>query len=466
MKFTRGFWTAASALLCLCSGYGTAAVQAGTGVAAVSGAAAGVAPTSPAVEQGLVMRLNGNKLLVSPGKVWVNDRLIAVTAETMLDIELPAVTAVRDQALEIFADPLAGISSKSIPADLKASAGDPVPLAGLLVPASMQIRAAKGGTGPEYKKGVDYAIDERWGAIASLPGGAIKKGQTAYVSYKYSGRRLDTVVVSDKGKVSLASGATAKSAPVPPQIPAGVLAIANIYVPPTPTSPHPEIIPIKTLQAVPLSNELRESNRKALSRTLAKLKTGEPLNLVFWGDSVTGGADASAPERFFTNRFMNGLRARFPQAQITVTNLGVGGTNTNHRLPGLDKDVLSRKPDLVVVEFVNDMMLPADQLEANYAKIVSSIKQSGAELILFTPHLPAPAVMSAPSWQAVAAKPYVKLVRRIAASSQVGLADVASRWEGLRREGLRPEFMLTDEVIHPNDCGHSIYAEELLKCFE
>jgi lysophospholipase L1-like esterase len=411
------------------------------------------------------MRLNGNKLLVSPGKCWVNDRLLEVTAETALDIEPPSITAVKDQSLEISADGLAGISSKTILADLKASASDPVPLAGILVPGSVHVKAGKDGA-VAYKRGVDYAIDERWGAIAGVTGGAIKKGQAVYVDYKYSGRRLDTVVMSNSGKLSLLHGIAAKSAPVPPHVPAGFLAIANVYVPPTPSSIGPEIIPIKTLQATPVPNEVREANRKALSKTLAKLNAGEPLNIVFWGDSITAGADSSAPDKTFTSQFLAALRARFPAARVSTSTLGIGGTNTNHRLPGLEKDVLSRKPDLVIVEFVNDLMVPAPQLEANYAKIIGLMKQSGAELILCTPHLPAPNVMAAASWQAVGAKPYIKLVRRTATSSQVGLADVALRWEGLRREGLRPDFMLVDEVIHPNDRGHALYAEELMKCFD
>ena len=94
------------------------------------------------------------------------------------------------------------------------------------------------------------------------------------------------------------------------------------------------------------------------------------------------------------------------------------------------------------------------------------LKQAGAEVVLCTPHLPAPQLMAAASWQAVAAKPYIKFVRQTAASAQVALADVAARWNSLRREGLNPDFMLVDEVIHPNDRGHAIYAEELLKCFD
>ncbi len=468
MRTPARYWSAISLIVCLCNWCFALAAEAGPGVASVSGAATGVTPTSPAIEQGMTLRLSGNKIIVAAGQCWVNDRLVDVPTETVLDVELPATTAVRDQSVELSPDGLNGMLSKTILPDLKASPADPVPLLGILVPGSLKVKAASGASAtPVYRKGADYALDEKWGAIASIPGGAIKKGQTVYVDYKHAGRRLDTVVVAENGKVSLQRGTTAKSAPVPPVVPPDLLALANIYVPPAIAGGSSlEIVPIKTLQPVPLANELRDANRKALTRTLAKLRSGGPVSIVFWGDSITGGADASSPDKFFSNQFLASLRGRFPTAQISATSLGVGATNTNQRLAGLATDVLSRKPDLVIVEFVNDLMVPVAELEANYAKIISQSKGAGAELILCTPHLPNPKVMAVASWQAVAAKPYIKLVRHTAATAQVALADVAARWNSLRREGLRPDFMLIDEVIHPNDRGHAIYAEELLKCFD
>jgi len=467
MRTPGRIWVATSLVVSLCCWLSTPAAESGTGVASISGTASAVLPTSPAVDEGMTMRVAGSKVAVSPGKCWVNDRPVQITSETLLEVEPAPTTTVHDQALEMSSDVLANLASKTILADLRAAPSDPVPLAGLLIPGSLRVKASKIPGAPLLKKGGDYVVDERWGAVAFVAGGSIKKGQIVYVDYKYAGKRIDTLVVSENGKLSLIRGTPAKSAPMPPAIPAGVVPVANVYVVPSATgSCVLEILPITTLQPLPMPAEIRETNRKALTRSLAMLKSGDAINIAFWGDSITGGSDASSPDKVFTNQVIAGLRKRFPTARISTFNAGVGGTNTRMRLPGFESEVLSKKPDLVILEFVNDMNLPTAELEANYEKIVGMTKNAGAELIMCTPHHATPVIMRVPTWQAVAAKPYIALVKHTATRSQVGLADVAARWNGLRREGLRPDLMLVDEIIHPNDRGHTIYAEELLKCFE
>ena len=424
------------------------------------------APTSPAVEVGLGLRLSGRKLVVAPGKCWVNDRLVELPAETMLDVPPADVVAVIDEPVAMSSEALEGAGSVIKLRRCTAPPKEVVSLSGVLLPQSVRVKAGRGAQAEAFKQGTDYLLDGQWGALARTPAGAIKKGQTVYVDYQCSMARVDTLVVNEAGKLSLLRGKPAMSAPLPPRLPADVLPLANIYVPPAGrASGAADILPVKSLQPAPPPVEVRQLNARALAQTLGKLKANQDVKIVFWGDSVTGGADASTPDKSFASILLSLLRERFPQANISAENAGVGGSNTVGRLPAFESEVLAKQPDLVVVEFINDMRLPAEILDANYAKILAALKQAGCDVILCVPHLPVPALMGTKSWEQVAQHPYFTFLRRTARSAQTGLADVARRWTNLDREGLRPDLMLADEIIHPNDRGHAIYAEELLKCF-
>jgi hypothetical protein len=132
----------------------------------------------------------------------------------------------------------------------------------------------------------------------------------------------------------------------------------------------------------------------------------------------------------------------------------------------MDTEVFGLKPDLIVVEFVNDFALPAHVLQHDYEVILDKAKEKNVRVILCAPHLPSPRVSRSATWESVAERPYVSILRELCKKNDfVALADVARRFQHLEKEGLRPELLYINGLNHPNDTGHAIYAEELVRCF-
>ena len=77
------------------------------------------------------------------------------------------------------------------------------------------------------------------------------------------------------------------------------------------------------------------------------------------------------------------------QNRVTITNAGYNGNNVLDLLARLDKDVLAKKPQLVVLMIgTNDMlnlrnMLTVEEYKKNYQKLISVIKKH-AKLMLMT----------------------------------------------------------------------------------
>lgn len=198
-----------------------------------------------------------------------------------------------------------------------------------------------------------------------------------------------------------------------------------------------------------------------LPHTKARLKRGEPLKVVAFGDSITAGGDATAPERIYWQHWLAGLRARYPKSEITGVNGATGGDTTVQGLQRLEAKVLTQKPDLVLVAFgMNDQnvgFVPLDKYEQNLREIVTRIRKgTGAEVILLSSILPNP------NWHWTSGKmpEYGRVTGKVAAEEHCAFADVLTNWTAVV-ERKKPEDLLSNNVNHPNDYGHWIYFKVL-----
>jgi len=188
--------------------------------------------------------------------------------------------------------------------------------------------------------------------------------------------------------------------------------------------------------------------------------------LVTWGDSVTVGGDATQPKFRFAEAFAQALRFKYPQARVKLINAGRGGWNSNRSLPLFEEDVLQHHPSLVTIEYVNDMGLDEENFRRNYFEALDRLRVIGAEVILITPHFTMPAMMGLEgSLETPETRPQVTWLREIAEEKQVALADASRRWEHLAAEGVPYTILLRNGINHPNDAGHRLFVEELMRLF-
>lgn len=93
-----------------------------------------------------------------------------------------------------------------------------------------------------------------------------------------------------------------------------------------------------------------------------RARAGEPMSVVFFGGSLTWGANASDPQRTSYRALMaQYLRERYPQCPLTFHDASIGGTGSKLGMFRLQRDVLSREPDLVFLDFTaNDDLCGED----------------------------------------------------------------------------------------------------------
>jgi len=198
----------------------------------------------------------------------------------------------------------------------------------------------------------------------------------------------------------------------------------------------------------------------AFPKLAAKIAANEPVNVVCFGDSVTGVYYHTGGQRAYTDMVEIGLEMAWPESDVTAMNAGISGHTTVNALARIDKDVIARKPDLVTVMFgLNDMTrVPLDDYRANLKTIVEKCRAVGAEVMLCTPNN----VTDTPSRPTETLLTYVAVVREVAAEMKAPLADCYGAFEAVRAESSFEWAMLMSDEIHPNMDGHKQIAETIV----
>jgi len=417
------------------------------------------AGVNPAVIQGLDIVVEDDRVTIMPGICRVDGRRVRVKEVAVFSLPPAGDIRVEDEISTLTAEKPEGWARGT---RLKGCISAGTTLPGCLVGDSVVVKLSDGTV---LQEGEDYLVDHVWGMLGRIEGGRIGPDTQVKVSYRYGLMRLDAIQVASDGRVSLVQGKPEKTCPHPPAVGDRSITLAHLFMPYHTASleawqvfvagrPYPE----------PNKAEMKRRS-KLVPKTLRKLRKGERVVIVTWGDSVTAGGDASAPDKAFPNLFVTRLRERFPKADIAHVNAAIGGTNTAQRLPDLQKEVLSFHPDLVTIEFVNDMGFPADLLRKNYYSAIDQIRAAGGEAILITPHFTMPQWMGLPYPRGKETRAAVPVLREIASEKNIALADTSRRWEHLETEGLPYTTLLYNGINHPDDRGHELFVKDLLTFF-
>ena len=111
-----------------------------------------------------------------------------------------------------------------------------------------------------------------------------------------------------------------------------------------------------------------------------RAKAGEPLSVVFFGGSLTWGANASNPQTTSYRALMSQyLQQKYPRTSFTFHDAAIGGTGSKLGMFRLERDVLAHKPDFVFLDFTANDDLPGTDIETltSYESILRDMISRG-----------------------------------------------------------------------------------------
>ncbi len=188
---------------------------------------------------------------------------------------------------------------------------------------------------------------------------------------------------------------------------------------------------------------MSKGNTVRLSAAMKKAQSGEKITVGVIGGSITQGSLASTPANCYASKFNDWWQNKFP-GNVEFVNAGIGGTNSYLGVHRVDEQLLSYKPDVVIVEFsVND----TDKVMNKYSydslvRKILSCDSDPAVILLFT------TMEDGTSLQDV--------------HKEIGSAydlPMISYHDAVYPEVAAGTLKWTDispDNIHPNDAGHDI----------
>ncbi len=197
-------------------------------------------------------------------------------------------------------------------------------------------------------------------------------------------------------------------------------------------------------------------------------RDGELLRTVF--DSLSG-----YPERVKRILYM-----LYPETSLSILNAGINGGSARYGLQRLHRDVLCRRPDLVIVCFglndCNDDGESVEEYKACLKSIFKEVRESGAEVIFMTPNMMntyTPVNVTDDYAKQLAEifaarqtngyfDEYINAAREACAEDNVPLCDCYAIWKNMYATGVDTTRLLSNGLNHPTRDMHELFAWQLV----
>jgi lysophospholipase L1-like esterase len=201
----------------------------------------------------------------------------------------------------------------------------------------------------------------------------------------------------------------------------------------------------------------------SLPHIAKKLANNEAVTIVAFGSSSTVGYGATSPVFSYPYRLADQLRRKYPLADITVLNRGVGGEDAVQMMQRLQAAVLDARPDLVIWQVGTNSVIKGDDVavartEALLNEGIDRVKAVGADIVLIDPQY-APATAGKETHEKT--NKMVNLLGNIAQTRQVARFPrfaVMRKWHDDQKSF--DQFVIADG-LHMSDWGYACFAQLL-----
>lgn len=200
---------------------------------------------------------------------------------------------------------------------------------------------------------------------------------------------------------------------------------------------------------------INRGNWNKIKNCMRKAKEGEAITAGFLGGSITQGSLSSTPETCYAYLVYSWWKKKFPEADITFLNAGIGGTTSQFGVSRVEDHVLKYEPDFVLVEFaVNDDN--TEFFQETYEGLIRKICKDKSS----------PAILLMNNVQYDEGKNAEEIHLAVAKVYDLPMVSMKSTiWPEVEAGNIvRSE--ITPDNLHPNDAGHELVARVITDFLE
>ncbi|MBP6963354.1 MAG: SGNH/GDSL hydrolase family protein [Armatimonadetes bacterium] len=191
--------------------------------------------------------------------------------------------------------------------------------------------------------------------------------------------------------------------------------------------------------------------------------------VVFLGDSITA-------QRLYTKYVEDYFTTSHPEMNVTFVNAGVGGDRSSAALNRVEKDVIAAKPTVITICFGgNDAayrptvdMKGLQTFKDGLSNLISHIRaRTDARVVLLTTTCVDETRNSKLKGYNLTLSRFIAETKKVAAKEGVPVIDLFHPLRAALAVGQRtdPSFTLIPDGVHPNEAGHRVMADTILRAW-
>lgn len=193
----------------------------------------------------------------------------------------------------------------------------------------------------------------------------------------------------------------------------------------------------------------------------------KPKKVIFFGDSIT---EAAVKPKGYIDQLKNLISKNGKSNDYELIGAGISGNKVYDLFFRMERDVLSRKPDLVYIWIgVNDVWHKSshgtgtdpDKFESIYGGIIDKMQKEGIKVICCTPACIGEKTDHSNS-QDGDLNEYSKIIKKVASSKKCEVVDIRKiflEYNLLHNKDNLRSGILTTDGVHLNDKGNQFVAE-------
>lgn len=190
------------------------------------------------------------------------------------------------------------------------------------------------------------------------------------------------------------------------------------------------------------------------------------INLVFHGHSVPAGyfkTPVVNTLEAYPYQVLRELKAIYPFAAINIINTSIGGENSESGAKRFETEVLNHRPDVLFIDYaLNDQGIGLERAKNAWEKMIISAIKKGIKIILLSPSpdqrvniLEANNVLEQHRAQ----------IKSLSEKYGIGFVDSYELFHQ-KLVSAEPISNYMSQVNHPNEKGHGLIANRIVKYFK
>jgi lysophospholipase L1-like esterase len=201
------------------------------------------------------------------------------------------------------------------------------------------------------------------------------------------------------------------------------------------------------------------------------LKKGD--RIIFFGDSLTALAGQEEPKKYVSKGYVRIVRERLQKTHkdqgIAADWVATGGHTVPDLLKRVDKDVIAKKPTIVVIQIgCNDARrLRKDEFKASLEELIDRLQKANIQVIQCT-LTSVGEKHDGTNKDDPKLEEFAEVERQVARAKNVPLNDLrkafVAHWKKNNPDN-KSNGILTYDGNHFNDAGHQFVAEKMLQKF-